>query len=67
MENALMEISQNENTNLDTSDSYLESKIRTILSKEKEKKAQNGKHYMSESELDILLNDSFEKYKNGTL
>jgi hypothetical protein len=67
LNNAFMEISQNDNTNLDTSDSYLESKIRAILSKEKEKKAQNGKHYMSENELDILLNDSFEKYKNGTL
>jgi predicted ATPase len=67
LDNAFMEISQNDNTNLDTSDSYLESKIRTILSKEKKKKAQNGKNHMSDDDLDILLNDSFEKYKNGTL
>jgi predicted ATP-binding protein involved in virulence len=67
LDNAFMEISQNETTNLDTSENYLESKIRNILNKEKETRAKNGKKYMSESDLDLLLNGAFEKYKNGAL
>ncbi len=64
LDNAFMEISQHETANLDTSENYLESKIRAILSKEKEK---NNKKHFNESELDAILNDAFEKYKNGTL
>ena len=64
LENAYMEAYDEKKNELDTSNTYLESKIREIL---REKKQNLPKKYMSGNEFDTILNDTFEKYKNGTL
>ena len=64
LENAYMQAHDENKNELDTSNTYLESKIREIL---KEKKQNLPKKYMSENEFDTILNDTFEKYKNDTL
>ena len=64
LENAYMEAYDENKNELDTSNTYLESKIREIL---KEKKQNQPKKYISETEFDTILNDTFEKYKNDTL
>ncbi len=67
LDNAYMEFSQNGTDSLDTSESYLESKVRQKLKETKMEQAKNGKKHINDLEFDAILNDAFEKYKNGTL
>lgn len=67
LENPNMEAFDTRKDEIDTSDSYLESKIRKILKEKKDKLAKDDKSHISEQEFDLILNDAFEKYQKGEL